>query len=158
VKAWRVVRDRKSGAAFTGRDATRFGARWNKRGHRTVYLASHLSLAVLEILAGAGKSRLREKYIAIPVEIPDDVPRERVDVAGLPQAWQSPRNAFCAAFGTAWLEKLNTAILDVPSAVLPLERNFIANPQHPDFGRFNTSHPGYPLRFDDRLVALIELH
>mgnify|MGYP000942091673 CR=1 FL=1 len=34
--------------------------------------------------------------------------------------------------GTAWVEGMRSAVLEVPSVVLPEESNFLINPLHPD--------------------------
>lgn len=158
MRTWRVVLDRRRDDAFTGHLAAEFGARWNAEWLPAVYLASHPSLAVLEIVANATRSRLGEPFVAIPVDVPDVLDRQVIDAAGLPQGWQQPESSVCRELGSAWIRAGTTALLDVPSAVLPLERNVIANPAHPDFKRLDTSHPGYPLRFDERVLALVEQH
>lgn len=62
----------------------------------------------------------------------------------------------CVASACRGVDAGKSAILDVPSAVLPLERNLVVNPWHPDFKRIDTSHPGYPLHFDERVLAILE--
>jgi RES domain-containing protein len=52
--------------------------------------------------------------------------------------------------GTSWAHGLTTAVLSVPSVVIPRERNYILNPAHPDFSRIQFSGPE-PFYFDDRL-------
>ena len=52
--------------------------------------------------------------------------------------------------GTNWAKSLTTAVLSVPSSVVPRERNYILNPAHPDFGRIRFANPE-PFYFDDRL-------
>jgi RES domain-containing protein len=37
--------------------------------------------------------------------------------------------------GQTWLQGAQTAVLVVPSAVVPAERSFLINPRHPDFAR-----------------------
>ena len=52
----------------------------------------------------------------------------------LPPGWQS-RLDFTREFGTAWLQK-ETALLQVPSAIVPETANFLLNPTHPDAKKF----------------------
>ena len=52
-------------------------------------------------------------------------------------------------FGTAWVEA-STAMLAVPSAVIPDERNYLLNPAHPDFKRFRFNKPE-AFHFDPRM-------
>jgi RES domain-containing protein len=50
-----------------------------------------------------------------------------------------------ADYGTEWARSLTSAVLRVPSAVIPAEYNFILNPLHPDFStiRFDVSNTEY---------------
>jgi RES domain-containing protein len=108
------------------------------------------------VLAHAETSKLPKDYVIIPVDVPESVQRQIVDTAGLPQNWQKPGNAYCKELGDAWCDAKKALLLDVPSAVLPLERNIIVNPNHPEFKNLDTTHVGYPLRFDSRLLPILE--
>jgi RES domain-containing protein len=44
----------------------------------------------------------------------------------------------------------STAMLVVPSAVIPDERNYLLNPAHPDFKRFRLNKPE-AFHFDPRM-------
>ncbi|MFK7988181.1 MAG: RES family NAD+ phosphorylase [Sandaracinaceae bacterium] len=52
----------------------------------------------------------------------------------------------------AWAAGLSSAVLSVPSAVVPEERNYLVNPVHPDFGRIVTAPP-VPVTYDPRLFT-----
>ena len=52
--------------------------------------------------------------------------------------------------GTRWAQDLTSAVLAVPSAVVPREYNYILNPRHSDFARLQFLTPE-PFYFDDRL-------
>lgn len=52
--------------------------------------------------------------------------------------------------GTGWAKGLTTAVLALPSALIPPESNYILNPAHPASTTFQFSEPE-PLYFDDRL-------
>ena len=54
--------------------------------------------------------------------------------------------------GTTWADAMETVLLVVPSTVLPRERNYLINPQHPDFSRI-TFHEAEPFSFDKRLTT-----
>jgi RES domain-containing protein len=111
----------------------------------------------LEILVHGDLASLSSDYVAIPVEMPDRFPRQIVDVAGLPPDWQLPLDAYCQALGNAWYSANKTFALDVPSAVVPLERNLVVNVLHTDFASLDVSHYGYPLEFDTRLLRILKL-
>jgi RES domain-containing protein len=55
-----------------------------------------------------------------------------------------------ATMGDAWFRSAETAILAVPSVVIPVEYNYLINPSHPDFSKFKLVSP-QPFEFDPRL-------
>jgi RES domain-containing protein len=52
--------------------------------------------------------------------------------------------------GSQWLVQSKTAVIAVPSAVIPEESNFILNPNHPDFAKLKIQ-PAAAFYFDIRL-------
>jgi RES domain-containing protein len=74
-----------------------------------------------------------------------------ISVAELPPDWRIyPPPAGLVLVGKRWLKQSRTAVLSVPSAVFPQERNFIINPNHVDF---EMAHVGRPeaFSFDSRM-------
>ena len=53
--------------------------------------------------------------------------------------------------GRAWLDSARTAVLSVPSAVLPAEGNYLLNPRHPAFSRIVVGE-AQSLAVDTRLL------
>ena len=53
-----------------------------------------------------------------------------VALADLPKDWRQPGHLACRAIGDTWLAEERTAVLRVPSAVVPEEPNYIINPRH----------------------------
>jgi len=102
-----------------------------------VYTASHLSLAVLEMLVHIpAPEDLPGDLVAIPADLPDGLGIQHVRVGDLPPDWRrTPAPPALADIGTAWLTAARSVVLAVPSAVVPLETNHILNPNHPDFRR-----------------------
>jgi RES domain-containing protein len=90
--------------------------------------------------------------VAIPADLPDDVRVEHVRVEELSRDWRrTPAPTALAEHGTAWLAAARTAVLAVPSAVVPVETNYLLNPLHPDFPRIAVGDPE-PFRLDARLA------
>jgi RES domain-containing protein len=59
---------------------------------------------------------------------------DHIRPAELPRNWRSsPPPAPLQSIGTRWLTEQRRAVLAVPSAVLPIETNYLINPEHPDF-------------------------
>lgn len=150
--AWRLVKPEYADDAFSGAGARLHGGRWNSRGHSMVYTASNAALATLELCVGIRRPyRLRE-YTMISCHFPEALVEE-IDVETLPENWTaSPAPPDLAARGTAWLLSGSSAILKVPSAVVPIEFNYLLNPEHPDFRSIDIGQPR-PFRLDFRLLT-----
>src|SRR3972149_4085147 len=71
--------------------------------------------------------------------------------AHLPPDWRAyPAPRACAELGTRWIAARSTAMLAVPSAVVPSEPDYLLNPLHADFRRIRVGRP-QPFSFDPRL-------
>lgn len=148
LRAFRLSRRRY--AALDGAGARRAGGRWNSVGVSVVYAAESISLAALELLVNLGSEEIPDDLVTTVLDIPEEFV-ERLDPQDLPGDWRAtPAPAALQALGDEWIRRGNNAVLSVPSAVVPTERNYALNPAHPDFGRIR---PGKPeaFRFDPRL-------
>jgi RES domain-containing protein len=86
-----------------------------------------------------------------PVEVPAEIAVTIVLIADLPAEWDANEPIGANRdIGTNWAKELATAVLSVPSAVIPRERNYLLNPAHQDFARIRFFDPE-PFYFDDRL-------
>ena len=89
--------------------------------------------------------------VAIPADIPEDVSRTALEVRRLPTDWRAyPAPASQADLGTRWIREGRTALLVVPSAVIPAEWNYLINPRHPDVKAIRLGPPT-PFSFDPRM-------
>lgn len=131
---WRITTARFAAAAFSDEGARLHGGRWNPKGHGVIYTAESQSLALLEMLVQ--DAPLRARYVLIPAHLPAERAVSQVEASALPANWRTlgTRDAL-QAIGRAWLEEGRSAVLAVPSAVVPAERNYLINPRHPDFAR-----------------------
>lgn len=140
LRVWRLVTARFDASAFSGEGARRYGGRWNRKGVPVVYTAGNLSLAMLEILVQ--DQPLRARYVTIPAEIPPGLHVERVDINRLPANWRGPAALeTLRTIGSEWAAVLASAVLAVPSAVVPAETNYLLNPRHPEFGQIIIGEP-----------------
>jgi RES domain-containing protein len=133
--AWRLVKKRHAGSAFDGEGARRFGGRWNSPGTSVVYASETRALCLLEVLAGLRSVTPLQAYVVIPATFDDavlaDLPAER-----LPAAWrQSPPHPNTQRIGDEWADRQQSAVLRVPSVLVPDEFNYLLNPAHSDFAR-----------------------
>jgi RES domain-containing protein len=135
--------------AHDGKGASLYGGRWNHKGTAVIYTAESRALCALEVLANADE--LADDYMVTPIEMLDQVTMTRLYISELPVNWDAgePTNA-TRDIGAAWTKGLSTAVLAVPSAVIPREWNFILNPAHPAFSGFQFLE-AEPFYFDDRL-------
>lgn len=131
---WRITTTRFAATAFSGEGARLYGGRWNPKGFEMVYTAESRSLALLELMVQ--DAPLRARYVLIPVSLPDAVSVISIGVADLPPDWRRlDRRDALQDIGRDWLARGDSAVLAVPSAVVPAERNYLLNPRHPDFAR-----------------------
>ena len=152
VRIYRLTLPRYAKTALSGEGPLRVGGRWTPAGLPAVYASASISLALLEILVHA-PSPVTPVHHVVTIEVPDSMPVTRVTEPDLPGDWRlTPAPPTLQAIGQAWIEARETAILAVPSAIVPPERNFVLNPLHPDFSRLAAS-PAEPFEIDRRLFG-----
>ena len=149
-RSWRIVKSRFADDVLSGEGARRYGGRWTSPGLPVVYTAEHASLAVLEVLVNLGSPRVLGAYVILSVDFEEAMIR-RVQADELPAGWRaSPPLQALREIGDTWLRSKASAVLGVPSAVLPMESNYLLNPVHADFGRLKAGR-AEPFVFDPRL-------
>ncbi len=135
IQAWRIVHEDYLDVAFNGEGARIAGGRWNSDGVRMVYTASTLSLALLEIIVHLEIKKTLKYFKAIPITF-DAKLVQTIPIDSLPFLWNaSPPSFTTKAIGDLWIKENGSAILGVPSVVVPNESNWLLNPQHPDFSK-----------------------
>lgn len=149
MRVWRICSRRH--APFDGEGARRFGARWNHRGTAIVYTSESLSLAALEYFVNLDSDLAPGDLVFVSADIPEDVTIKRVEATELPKDWRRyPALEALQDMGTKWAERASSAVLVVPSAVIPEERNYLLHPAHPDFKRISFTRPK-AFHFDPRM-------
>jgi RES domain-containing protein len=156
VDAWRICLARHAPdgtTAFSGEGARLYGGRWNSKGVPIAYAGATLSLAALEYLVHADVSRVSKvALLACVARCPSDISVEAVSEESLPEGWRAtPAPRALAAIGDAWVRDHRSAVLLVPSAIVPRENNVLINPAHPDATRIVYGAPE-AFRFDTRLL------
>jgi RES domain-containing protein len=132
-----------------GLGASLYGGRWNHKGTPVIYAAASRALCALEVLANADE--LAGDYIVTPIDVPDELSATTLSIETLPPNWDAGQSTQdTAQIGTDWANSLASAVLVVPSAVIPREHNYILNPRHPEFSKIQFFGPE-PFYFDDRL-------
>lgn len=150
LKAYRIVKRRLANTAFSGEGARLYGGRWNSPGIPVVYTSSTIALAVLEWRAQLTQWPAPPVMI-IEIEFSPTLVRSP---SKLPHNWkQLPAPKACAAVGDNWVRSGESALLRVPSAIVPEELNYLINPLHADFAKIVRGKPRL-LRVDQRLGPL----
>jgi RES domain-containing protein len=151
VSAWRIVKRKLAREAFNGEGARLYGGRWNSPGVSVVYTAQSQSLAALELLVHLENSDVLAEYVVIEARF-DDSLITRIPKASLPQDWRaSPPPASARAIGDTWIAEEPSAVLELPSAIIPAENIYLLNPQHRDFAQIEIGEP-QAFEFDLRLM------
>jgi RES domain-containing protein len=136
--------------AFSGEGARRYPGRWNERGVPVVYTAASLSLAAMEMLVHLGETGALDRYVSIPIHF-DSKLCQRLSPSDLPSDWSTaPAPVSTRTLGTRWAQSRASAVLAVPSCLVPIETVFLLNPLHPDFGKIKVGVT-CEFRFDERL-------
>ncbi|MEO0510135.1 MAG: RES family NAD+ phosphorylase [Verrucomicrobiota bacterium] len=153
--AWRIVPKRWARSAFDGEGARLYGGRWNSPGKAAVYMAESRALAALETLVHHS-STPQKSYLRFPVEFGYGLvePMSMDELEGaLNSLLVVPETQ---AAGDRWLLASKKPVLEVPSAIIPEERNYILNPYHEKFQEVYIGAPEV-FAFDPRLVQVSKL-
>ena len=155
LRAYRIIKGKFANTAFTGEGARLYGARWSSKGIPIVYTAENRSLAVLEMLVGLEDTGVLPSYVIFEVEFEQKLVEVLKD-DDIPKDWQLfPHPISTQKIGDRWCAQARSAILSVPNAVIPAERNFLINPRHPDFKEIIISAP-FPFDIDPRLLRQVK--
>lgn len=139
IEAYRISKESNPAKAFSGQGAKDWGGRWNSKSVAVVYTAAHRSLSILEVLvhvkggAGTGSAAISTPFYVYSVSF-DSALLEELSTSSLPAGWNSePPTAASQSLGDAWVLAASSAVLSVPSVIVPEERNYVLNPSHPRF-------------------------
>ncbi|RLD35198.1 MAG: RES domain-containing protein [Bacteroidetes bacterium] len=109
--------------------------RWNYDGQMVIYAGSSRSLSSLELIvhSNAVKPKIEYRVMVISIDDSDHLVKQ-VIVSDLPNNWRL-RAAYrdLQVIGANWYNRQESLILKVPSAVIPMENNFIINTEHPEY-------------------------
>lgn len=136
---------------FSGEGSFLYGGRWNSKGVRIVYLGSSLAQAAMELLAHLSHAEVLRTYRKVEVSFDENL-MQHIDLADLPEDWAEPTMASSVqAVGDAWAEEQSSLVLQVPSAAVAGEYNYLLNPAHPDIDKATFSDV-MPFNYDPRLL------
>ncbi len=109
--------------------------RWNTSGQLIIYCSSNKALACLENLVHTNAEILGSNlYICMEILIPETAKPTVIALKDLPENFTGERlKNTTQAIGTRWYTAGETLLLQVPSAIIPSENNFLINTLHDDF-------------------------
>lgn len=148
LKAFRISDAAGTYPIFDATGSKLYPGRWNTAATPMIYAAEHYSTAMLEKLVhGSGAIPPNQHFVEIT--IPNGLTYEVLEPAYLP-GWDEPSCSRSQAFGEKWQMERRSLLLIVPSVVARMERNFLLNPDHPEFPKVTCSLHS-PVWWDARL-------
>jgi RES domain-containing protein len=141
---WRISRHRE----LNGRGGLFFAGRWHHAGVPVVYLAASPAGALLETCVHLSANDVPPSFTLLKILGPD-LAIDEIEITRLYHDWPA-RVEITRDLGSAWLERASSALLRVPSAIVPDTANYLLNPAHADAALFQIESSFiYP--FDARL-------
>ena len=137
VVVWRIATITPDYGAddLAGAGAKKTGGRWNRPGLPVLYCASTRALAALETVVHLAADALPLNRYLVQIGIPKKVfdARETLTATTAPVGWDAlPVGIISLDFGDKWLTSKRSAVIEVPSIVVPEESNILINPEHTD--------------------------
>ncbi len=134
---WRIGADTPEYEAddLSGKGAENTGGRWNRKGTPMVYASGSRALACLETVVhlSSGDALPLNRYL-VQIKIPVALwgARSKFDETHHVGWDAEPAGKVSMDWGTAWIQGNTTLLAEVPSVIVPEERNILINPTHPD--------------------------
>ena len=143
MSLWRIASEAPAYRAndMSGQGAERSGGRWNPRGTPMVYASTTRALACLETmmhLAGTRVLPLNRYLVEVIVPTACWAARAKFPTAQQPTWDALPPGMASLTWGNAWIKSMRTLVAEVPSVVVPEERNVLINPRHADVSQIRT--------------------
>jgi RES domain-containing protein len=144
MRVWRIATEAPEYAAddLSGSGAKLTGGRWNQKGVPVLYCSDTPSLACLETLVHLDAGDLPLYRFLVAIDIPEKVWKARTiaTVQSLETGWDSfPAGKASVNFGNQWVASNKSAVLAVPSAIVPEDLVIMINPKHADISRITAT-------------------
>jgi RES domain-containing protein len=131
--------------AFSGEGSYRYGGRWSSKGRRIVYAGGAPAITALEVIVHLEEATDLHLlgYVLVPVDFDENLITQP---SALPGDWNTdPPPPSASAIGDQWVLSGSSAVLEVPSAVISREKNYLLNVEHSDFGQIRIG-PAEPFK------------
>ena len=150
---FRIEREKYLDTTLSGLGASMSeGFRWNSLNTKLVYTSQSRALALLEVAVHLDLSEdLPKDRRYVEIEIPDELIIQEVNIEDLPDDWNAkPPTLTTQTIGDDFVQYNESAVLKVPSSIVPQEFNYLINPIHPDSFKIKVLNIS-PIEFDSRL-------
>lgn len=127
MKLWRIS----NYADLKGLGGLLFPARWHSQGRPIVYAAEHPAGALVEFLVHATRDDLPDSFQLLTITCDAALALPQLETSQLGAAWTGELGV-TRALGDRWLADQSSALLRVPSVILPDTWNVLINPLHAD--------------------------
>jgi RES domain-containing protein len=129
MRLWRIA----DHADLSGEGGLLASGRWHTRGNRIVYLADHPASALVEVLVylEVDSEDIPQSYQLIAVDLPDSIAFQAIEPHQLAANWLN-QVQLTRESGDRWVRENQTALLRVPSAIVPFAMSWLLNAAHAD--------------------------
>jgi RES domain-containing protein len=146
----------KYGSDISGKGAELYGGRWNSKGVAMVYTAQSRALAFAEVAMHLPLGITPKDYFIVSIHIPDTAAILQLPEKALPADWRSnPHSHSTQKIGDQFISEATHLVLQVPSAVVPGDYNYLINPKHSLITEVTISNIE-PFEFDSRFVSRLK--
>ena len=136
---------------LSGEGAAIFGGRWNPVGLKALYTSENISLCILEILVRSQLNINPPDYQLITIEIPE-TDLAVIKLVALKTGWKQ-HIEYTQWIGEEFLKSDKSLVMQVPSAIVEKENNYLLNPIHKNYNRVKITNIE-SLDLDQRLMQI----
>lgn len=147
IISYRIVKEKHAHRAFDGEGARLYGGRWNSQGAAVVYTSDSLALCCLEVFVNLPSYELLKDFVYFKLSFDEKFVRD----ADLQDGWNDrPISKVSQGIGDNWIRERDSAVLRVPSVIIPEGNNYLINFNYQDSNQIKIGDP-ISLDFDPRL-------
>lgn len=146
---WRIS----THATLDGLGGMNSPARWHRVAAPVVYCGPNPATALVEVLVHGQvwANDYPDNLQYLEIEAPDTTSSETIETGTLGNAWEEDQ-LVTQKIGDEWLRTGRTALLRVPSVIVPATWNVLFNPRHAESAGVRLRHI-HRHRFDRRLFG-----
>jgi RES domain-containing protein len=138
---------------LSGKGAELYGGRWNSKGIAMLYTSQSRALAFAEVAIHIPVGIVPKDYFLISISVPDTAGIFKLADTEMPPDWRpNPHSDSTQKIGDQFIVESKYLVMQVPSAIVPGDFNFLINPNHSQIKEVTIDNVE-PFEFDSRFVA-----